>query len=183
MTAQRHDAQSHLSPNHASSVSVFFPSRGSPNGYIVARLLEKNRCLELRWLSLVQRAVGDVGETRGGVYDHLDAQAAVPPVRFQFADPLVPDVQLAEGDGTLIVHALSTAGILYRLKFTGPHFFATDELEEGYSSEYTVGGLSGRTPTLLHGVDTDAVIATCADGTAFLLQREDKHRSGDGAWH
>lgn len=156
-----------LDLDHASSSSTFFPT--SSTGFILSRIIENSYTLELRWVSFAR---GASMETQGR-FAELDEQGTLPPVRFVFPSPLVsiPFLSMPDDEEVLDVCALTEAGYVYALSFTGGSLFYSTAMEDNeWSIEHRASSLEGRTPVISSGVDEGRVIIGCSDGYTCLVE-------------
>lgn len=147
---------------HALSSSTFFPADRASAGFVLCRIIEDGYVLELRWVAFSQAAPGATHR-----FAELDQQSTLPPVRFVFPARLVPTpaFSFADDTGTLKVLALTEAGYLYVLAFSGPSlFYSAAQGAEYQRYELAVAGLATRFPVLMHGVDERTVVIGCAEG-------------------
>ena len=187
------DATQHqLERTHAAEVTALFPSHPACHGFVLARVVDNGRRLELRWLSFVATAqprnvahgmqLDDSEEEYDDVnpYNLLDREPDHPPVSFQFADKLVSGISLTEDTrtSTLLVVVCTEGGRLYRLAFAAPTLFY-GELSDEYVTEYEIaclqgvgGAPAGKAPTLLHSLHSDGVLVATGDGTIVKLVQQ-----------
>lgn len=150
---------------HASWSDTFLPPYALSKGFLLARIVESGRTLELRWLNTTH-------EASTASFADLDASNNLMPVRFVFPAKIVPGVtmSLLEDERRLQVCALTEEGYLHVLTFNSPHFFYATNLEDtDWSEEIIVGGLEGKRPTLVHGIDSSRIVVACSDGSTICV--------------
>ena len=164
-----------LQPEHALDNSILMPTA---LGFVVARVINNGLTLELRWSKFATKIRDEdesmvLDEANEGSYSTLDNEVSLPPTQFLFSDKIVPSVALSEDvkKSALYVVVLTQNGFLYRLTFSGPAYFSASELPGNYSVDHGVTLLNGRSPILLHGIDTDSVLVACTDGSIIKVDQ------------
>ncbi|KAK4054756.1 hypothetical protein OIV83_000680 [Microbotryomycetes sp. JL201] len=183
--------------SHASTSSLAFPDGLATRGFVLARTVDDGFSVQLEWTGFA--ASTQTTSARQTPLDALDAatvsaaslaRPSPAPVKFEFPSRVVPSPMLlfvdqADQGSTfeLQLYAVTDAGVLYVLRFTGEHMFydeLADSDDQTWCEEYKINHFahSAGVPALAHVVQEARIIVASSDGhTGSLIETELKQAS------
>lgn len=159
--------------------STWSPSPASP-GFILSRLVNENRTLELRWVVLDSQSATRAEEDP---FDALtSARRTLPPVHIHFPEPLAPSppsFHYQKHDGSVLVYVLSSSQApptLYTLTLPPKSLFYSPQLVQlDWIDELALAGqgLESKEMRSLWGVDEGRLVVATEDGFNLLLELDE----------
>ncbi|CAG8533571.1 2729_t:CDS:10 [Diversispora eburnea] len=146
--------------------SVYY-SETNPTSYIIWRVIESSRVLELRKFLIPSQesTINQPGSTNV-------------PVRFKFSAKILPQVTFFTDPTTRSLRCtiLISSGILYRLDLPFDLIFNKKSLSSmNFYRRYKPILLQGKIPFMMHCVDFDNIIISSKDGNILYLKHQPIH--------